>query len=71
MRTLVDREAALLGAADRDAVVAGILRDTIGLGPLEQLLADPAVEEVMVNGTETVFVERRGRIEPAGARFAR
>ena len=70
MRALVDREAALLGDADRDAVVAGILRDTVGLGPLEDLLSDPAVEEVMVNGAETVFVERRGRIEPAEARFA-
>ncbi len=70
VRSLVDEEAALLGAADRDAVVAGILRDTVGLGPLEDLLADPAVEEVMVNGAETVFVERRGRIEPAEACFA-
>ena len=70
VRALVDREAALLGDADRDAVVAGILRDTVGLGPLEDLLSDPAVEEVMVNGAETVFVERRGRIEPAETRFA-
>ena len=70
VRALVDREAALLGDADRDAVVAGILRDTVGLGPLEDLLADPAVEEVMVNGAETVFVERGGRIEPADTRFA-
>ncbi len=70
VRALVDREAALLGDADRDAVVAGILRDTVGLGPLEDLLSDPAVEEVMVNGAETVFVERRGRIEPAEIRFA-
>src|SRR5262249_32454475 len=44
VRALVDSEAALLAAADRDAVVAGILRDTVGLGPLEDLLADPAVE---------------------------
>jgi pilus assembly protein CpaF len=69
VRTLVDEEAALLGAADRDAVVAGILRDTVGLGPLEELLSDPAVEEVMVNGAESVFVERWGRIEPAETRF--
>ncbi len=69
VRSLVDEEAALLGAADRDAVVAGIMRDTVGLGPLEELLADPAVEEVMVNGAESVFVERGGRIEPAAARF--
>jgi pilus assembly protein CpaF len=69
IRSLVDEEAALLGAADRDAIVAGILRDTVGLGPLEDLLADPAVEEVMVNGAAAVFVERGGRIEPADACF--
>ncbi|HXV05340.1 MAG TPA: CpaF family protein [Solirubrobacterales bacterium] len=70
VRALVDEEAALLGAADREAVVARILRETVGLGPLEDLLADPAVEEVMVNGPDRVFVERGGRIEPAGVRFA-
>jgi len=69
VRSLVDEDAALLGAADRDALVAGILRDTVGLGPLEDLLADPAVEEVMVNGAASVFVERGGRIEPADAQF--
>jgi len=70
VRELVDAEAALLGAEDRDALVARILRDTVGLGPLEDLLADPAVEEVMVNGPDRVYVERRGRIEPAGVVFA-
>jgi pilus assembly protein CpaF len=47
-----------------------ILRDTVGLGPLEQVLADPAVTEVMVNGPHEVYVERRGRIEPTEVRFA-
>jgi pilus assembly protein CpaF len=70
VRELVDAEAALLGDEDREAIVAGILRDTVGLGPLENLLADPAVEEVMVNGPGSVYVERRGRIEPAGVAFA-
>jgi pilus assembly protein CpaF len=46
-----------------------ILRDTVGLGPLEELLTDPAVEEVMVNGPEEVYVERGGRIEPTETRF--
>jgi pilus assembly protein CpaF len=67
---LVGHEAALLDARDREALVARILRDTVGLGPLEELLADPAVEEVMVNGPETVYVERGGKIERAAARFA-
>ena len=70
VRGLVDVEAALLAEADREALTALILRDTVGLGPLEDLLADPAVEEVMVNGPDRVYVERAGRIEPADAAFA-
>ncbi len=69
VRDLVEEEAALLGAEDRAAVEARIVRDTVGLGPLEELLADPAVEEVMVNGPGNVYVERGGRIEPSGVRF--
>src|SRR4051794_1043294 len=60
---LVDSEAALLPLPERDEVISRILRDTVGLGPLEDLLADPGVEEVMVNGHDRVFIERRGRIE--------
>ena len=70
VRALVDAEAALLGAAEREALVGRILRDTVGLGPLEELLADPSVEEVMVNGPQRVYVERAGRIEPVDACFA-
>ena len=65
----VEAKAALLGASDREAVAARILRETVGLGPIEDLLADPSVEEVMVNGPGCVYVERRGRIEPAGVSF--
>jgi pilus assembly protein CpaF len=70
LRDLVDDAAALLGARDREAIVARIVRDTVGLGPLEELLADPSVEEVMVNGPDRVYVERGGRIEAAGIEFA-
>jgi pilus assembly protein CpaF len=67
---LVDREAAILPDAERGEIAARILRDTVGLGPLEELLADPEVEEVMVNGPGQVYVERRGRIEATEVRFA-
>ena len=69
VRDLVEERAALLGGEDREAVAARIVRDTVGLGPLEELLADPAVEEVMVNGPDRVYVERGGRIEEAAVRF--
>ncbi len=67
---LVGREAAILPIREREEIVARILRDTVGLGPLEELLADPEVEEVMVNGPDRVYVERRGRIEPTEVHFA-
>jgi pilus assembly protein CpaF len=67
---LVGREAAILPMREREEIVTRILRDTVGLGPLEELLADPEVEEVMVNGPDCVYVERRGRIEPTEVHFA-
>jgi pilus assembly protein CpaF len=67
---LVVSEAALLGDLDRAAVEARIARDTVGLGPLEDLLADPSVEEVMVNGPDRVYVERGGRLEETEIGFA-
>jgi pilus assembly protein CpaF len=70
VRALVESEAALLGAEDREVLVARVLRDTVGLGPLEDLLADPTVEEVMVNGPHRVYVERAGKIEAVEASFA-
>ena len=66
---LVEREAAVLGSERRAELVELVLRETVGLGPLEKLLADPAVEEVMVNGPDCVYVERAGRIEPAPVAF--
>ena len=69
VRELVERDAAVLPAARREELVGLVLRETVGLGPLEDLLSDDEVEEVMVNGPGAVYVERRGRIEPAEVEF--
>ena len=69
VREVVERDAALLSRSRREQLVELILRDTVGLGPLEPLLDDPAVEEVLVNGPGHVYVERGGALEPAGIRF--
>src|SRR4051794_18168781 len=69
VREIVDLRAAILGDSDRDALGTRILRDTAGLGPLEELLEDPGVEEVMVNGAGAVYVERAGRIEATEVGF--
>ncbi|WCO66506.1 CpaF family protein [Iamia majanohamensis] len=63
---LVRDEAPLLAPAAVGAVVARVRDRATGLGPLEPLLADPAVTEVMVNGPGPVWVERHGRLAPGG-----
>jgi len=68
--SLVEREAALLSAAERATLARLVTERSLGLGPLEPLLADPDVEEVMVNGPGRVWVERRGAIEPTDVAFA-
>jgi pilus assembly protein CpaF len=69
VRALVEREAAPLPARDRSALAERVVLLATGLGPLEPLLSDPAVDEVMVNGPGEVYVERGGRIEPGGVTF--
>jgi pilus assembly protein CpaF len=68
--TVVEERAAVLGPEDREHLRARIINETIGLGPLEPLLADPGVDEVMVNGPGSVYVERLGKIEPTGVGFS-
>ena len=70
IRALVDREAGLLDDDARVRLAARVAERSFGLGPLEPLLADPAVDEVMVNGPGQVWVERGGRLEPTGTTFA-
>jgi pilus assembly protein CpaF len=70
IRRAVDARAVMLSVAAREDLVERIVREASGLGPLEILLEDSSVEEVMVNGPESVYVERAGRIEEAGVRFA-
>jgi len=60
---LVAREGPLLAPGEQARVVAEVLAEVCGLGPLEPILADPDVTEVMVNGPGRVWVERGGRLE--------
>ena len=70
VRELVEREAGSLPGAERDALCRRVLLLATGLGPLEPLLSDPSVDEVMVNGPAEVYVERRGQVERTGVEFA-
>ncbi len=67
---LVEREAALLDSATRADLVRRVTERALGLGPLQPLLEDPDVDEIMVSGLRPVWVERRGRVEVTDAAFA-
>ncbi len=69
IRGAVEDFAAVLSAESRELVIERITREATGLGPLEELLEDTEIEEVMVNGYDHVFIERHGRIEAAPVRF--
>ena len=69
IRSLVERECGLLDDGSRQRLAEMVAERSFGLGPLEPLLADPAVDEVMVNGPGAVWVERGGQVEPAGMGF--
>ena len=59
-----------LNLTERKQLVEDILDELLGLGPLEPLLKDPTISDIMINSASMVFVERRGKIEEVGTRFA-
>ncbi len=69
VESLLDEAAPRMLPDDRTRVIEWVLDDALRLGPLEPLLADPEVSDVMVTGPHSVFVERRGQIEQTEAKF--
>jgi pilus assembly protein CpaF len=69
VRTLLDRETGL-ARADRERLVGEIADDILGHGPLERLLEDDSVTEIMVNGPYDVWVERAGQLHQTPAHFS-
>jgi pilus assembly protein CpaF len=68
IRTQLESEPGI-ARADRERLAGEIADDILGHGPLERLLADDTVTEVMVNGPHDIWVERRGQLSPTTARF--
>ena len=66
---LLQQESVLLNQRERTQVTQDILHEVLGLGPLEPLLADQTVNDILVNGYKQVFVERSGRLELTPIRF--
>ncbi|MDX1744926.1 MAG: ATPase, T2SS/T4P/T4SS family, partial [Halobacteriales archaeon] len=69
VRDLLSREATPLNQGEREALVEQVLDEIFGLGPLEPLLNDPEVSDILVNTFNQVYVERYGRLEETDVRF--
>ena len=66
---LCDTENPLLNRMERERLIEEVLNETFGLGPLEALLKDPSISEIMINGPVNIFVERRGKLEKTDVKF--
>lgn len=69
MEQIVAENHLLINDADLTRLVGEIQNEIVGLGPLEQLLADPSISDILVNNYATVYVERKGRLEKVPVRF--
>ena len=67
--TVLSEEGIILSRAERQRLFEQIVAEILGFGPLEPLLRDPSITEIMVNGPKNVYIERGGKIERAPASF--
>lgn len=65
----IDSESIPVNEHERHQLILELQNEVLGLGPLEPLLADPSISEIMINNHETVFVEKKGQIQLAPVRF--
>src|SRR6516164_2084318 len=66
---LCDTENPLLNRMERERLIDEVLDETFGFGPLEMLLKDPTISDILVNGPFKVYVERRGKMERTDVKF--
>ena len=66
---LLDENSAPVSASGRQLIIKQITDEVLGLGPLEPLLADPSVSDILVNGHASVYVERFGKLQRTDVRF--
>src|SRR5215831_12160505 len=71
IREMLDRESQRvpMSFAERDSLMVDVIDELFGLGPLEALLKDPEISDILVNNRSQVFIERNGRIEETSVVF--
>jgi pilus assembly protein CpaF len=66
---VIAQEAMPLSVAERERLVNDVQHELFGLGPLEPLLKDPTISDILVNSHKTIYIERRGKIERTNVQF--
>ncbi|OAI41735.1 pilus assembly protein CpaF [Planctomycetaceae bacterium SCGC AG-212-D15] len=66
---LCDTENPLLNRMERERLIDEVLDETFGFGPLEMLLKDPTISDILINGPYKIYVERRGKMEKSDVKF--
>ncbi len=66
---LCDTEDTLLNRSERDRLIEEVLDETLGFGPLEFLLKDNTISDILINGPKNIYVERRGKLEKTTVEF--
>jgi len=66
---LCRRRADLLSLSERERLVNEVLDEAFGLGPLEPLMRDPEISDILINGPKTVYIERKGRLQESSVAF--
>jgi len=69
VQSLLAEQRRPIPAADRVRLIQEVMDDIFGLGPLEELLRDPTISDILVNGPHQVYIEREGRLAAVSARF--
>jgi pilus assembly protein CpaF len=69
IRDLCQNERGLLSSTDQERLMDEVMDETFGLGPLEALLKDPTITDILINRWDKIYVERRGRLEQSDIRF--
>jgi len=67
--TVLAQEAAPLSASEKERLVNDVQHELFGLGPLEPLLADTTISDILVNAHDTIYIERRGKLEVTSVTF--
>jgi pilus assembly protein CpaF len=69
VRELLAAESIPLNLEERDELISQVLDEIFGLGPLQPLMDDPTIADILVNTSQTVYIERNGRLETTDVRF--